>query len=354
MITDLKKIRLLLISAGLSVLLFFYPLFTLFSPLPLIYYFLSQDSETKPFKTILLFSSLFAFCFSFGVFYFQGSDAKQAQNQLSALFNFFIFDPEIQGLLIQSLVFTAIYFVHALVGCLIGLSFQSHPLKFTKTTLKNVGYLCLVLVGLTSLFVLWKHNELFTEFKTAMEANIDGFVKDYEEAGFSVQQIIEMKSLYPKITEVVFYLFPIGIIFSVWSIYFFNLIIAKSFFTAKWKKLLFYTLLDFKVRFEWVWAFLLSALGLAAAYRFAWPNPVFATFINTTLLFSGLYLMQGLAVVFYYMNAKQIFGFTRLLVFIAFLFLPQFSFVLLTVIGLADNWKDFRVKIQEQIKNENS
>ena len=167
-----------------------------------------------------------------------------------------------------------------------------------------------------------------------------------------MQQIVEIKSLFPRLIEVSFYLFPIGIVFGVWAIYFFNLIIAKSLFANKWKKLIFYTLLDFKVKFEWIWLFLISALALAAAYRFQIPSLGFASILNVVLLLAGLYLMQGLAVLFYFLNAKQIFGFSRLFVFLAFIFLPQFSFIVLLLIGLADNWKDFRIKIQESVKKE--
>lgn len=101
-------------------------------------------------------------------------------------------------------------------------------------------------------------------------------------------------------------------------------------------------ILDFKVPDVGVWIFAASMLGAFLKYETKWLQLVSMNIFNVMIV---LYFLQGMAVVMRFFETFRVGAFWRTVTSVV-LVLQLFLFV--SVLGLADYWLDFRVKLAKK------
>lgn len=101
-------------------------------------------------------------------------------------------------------------------------------------------------------------------------------------------------------------------------------------------------IVDFRVPDVCVWVFAASMLGAFLKYDIKWLQLSSMNVFNVVLV---LYFLQGMAVVFKFFETFRVGAFWRVFMSV-FLVLQLFLFV--SVLGLADYWLDFRVKLAKK------
>ncbi len=105
--------------------------------------------------------------------------------------------------------------------------------------------------------------------------------------------------------------------------------------------------LDFRVPDVCVWFFAASMLGAFLKYDIKWLQLLSMNVFNVVIV---LYFLQGMAVVFRFFETFRVGAFWRTFMSV-FLVLQLFLFV--SVLGLADYWLDFRVKLAKKATDVN-
>jgi hypothetical protein len=93
----------------------------------------------------------------------------------------------------------------------------------------------------------------------------------------------------------------------------------------------------FKVPFHAIWIFLIG-LGI---YLIGF-KPLFPVAVNVLFIMAGLYGIQGLSIVTYFMNRISMGLLPRVLFWLIFFVTITFSFVILIFAGIIDNWFNLR------------
>ncbi len=111
---------------------------------------------------------------------------------------------------------------------------------------------------------------------------------------------------------------------------------------------------SFKIPFHAIWVLIAGGALWVAGYE-----PFFPVVINILAVMAGLYGLQGLAIVTYYINAISMGRLPKILFWVIFLLTIAFTGVFLVFIGIFDNWFNFRsikyrTKIEEEGNNDES
>ncbi|HEU18958.1 MAG TPA: DUF2232 domain-containing protein, partial [Deltaproteobacteria bacterium] len=167
--------------------------------------------------------------------------------------------------------------------------------------------------------------------------NIDA----YAQLGGAHDQIELLKRHSEQITRVFFGLFPsivlVGAMFFTW----FTIIAGKVLFV---KNGMWYPdfgdLSRWKLRDRYVWLVIISGLLVLLPL-----GHVKIVGLNMLIIMLFLYLLQGLAVINFFFNAKRIPAFVRIIGYFL-IFAQQFVLLLVVGLGLIDVWVNFR-KLQK-------
>ena len=106
------------------------------------------------------------------------------------------------------------------------------------------------------------------------------------------------------------------------------------------------SLQSFKLPFHAIWLFLISFGLLLTEYK-----PIFPLALNIFIIFAFLYLIQGLAIIMYFMHNYSIGRLPRVLFWLIFFITLIFSVIVLIFTGIIDNWFNFRSLAEERNKN---
>ncbi|MBT4482776.1 MAG: DUF2232 domain-containing protein [Candidatus Latescibacteria bacterium] len=107
---------------------------------------------------------------------------------------------------------------------------------------------------------------------------------------------------------------------------------------------------NFQVPFHAIWVFLGGFGLLLSEYE-----PVLPLALNIFVVMAFLYLVQGLAVIIFYMNRFSLGRILRVLFWLFFFITLLFSGILLILTGVIDNWFNFRlIHSSNNISNENN
>lgn len=93
----------------------------------------------------------------------------------------------------------------------------------------------------------------------------------------------------------------------------------------------------FKIPFHAIWIFLVGLGVYLIGYK-----PLFLIAINILFIMAGLYGIQGLAVVTYHMNRISLGIWPRIFFWLIFFITLTFSFFILIITGIVDNWINLR------------
>ena len=104
-----------------------------------------------------------------------------------------------------------------------------------------------------------------------------------------------------------------------------------------------------------VWALIGTlALFLINARFFQWSQMHYF-FINTLIGLFLLYFVQGISIIFFYLNIKNILGFMRVLFYILllqlFMFMPVGP-IMIAILGMSDHWTSIREKLYKKHKEQ--
>ncbi|MCD6183424.1 MAG: DUF2232 domain-containing protein, partial [Thermovirga sp.] len=92
------------------------------------------------------------------------------------------------------------------------------------------------------------------------------------------------------------------------------------------------------------WVFLLSGVLIFMGFRGSFPELFLRIGLNLRLLSSGLLMLQGLSVFWFYMSYKKVKKVIRLVLLGIVVLFPLLTQIIL-ILGIIDMWIDLRAKI---------
>jgi uncharacterized protein YybS (DUF2232 family) len=91
-----------------------------------------------------------------------------------------------------------------------------------------------------------------------------------------------------------------------------------------------------------VWGAIAALAVLLINLRFLDDEYLFFVLLNLLGAYGFVYALQGLAVFLHFLAARRIVGLMRLILYLLILLFLHFSAVFFVLLGIVDNWADFR------------
>ena len=172
---------------------------------------------------------------------------------------------------------------------------------------------------------------------TYIQANVDAAVGIYEKEGSNPELVEQIKKLAPVFIDLIKKIYPSLVIVGTGFIVWLNVVISKPLFRIKGVKYPDLGPADMWRAPEYlVWGLIaagFSKLLSISALDFA------AT--NALIIFSVIYVFHGLSIVLFFFNKYNVPALTRFIVYLL-IALQQLSMIILALMGLFDQWFDFR------------
>lgn len=219
-----------------------------------------------------------------------------------------------------------------------------------RDTIKAV-IISIVSMLIITMFALWVNasfdfNNLFVSIKNFLDANFQIVLKSYKSLGLSDKEISDISANLKSFVNVITKIMPSLMVMFYCSIFMLNLPLIERFSKVKFKK---YNLLNFKTPFYFIWSFIISGFGLFLLGKSTFWWILLNIFITVCFLF----LIQGFMVMEFWFNKLRFSKIMKNLIYILILF-SQFLLVSIAIIGLFDNWFDFRKTPQSGGTNESN
>jgi uncharacterized protein YybS (DUF2232 family) len=171
-----------------------------------------------------------------------------------------------------------------------------------------------------------------------MNLNFKAVMKSYKTLGVSEKEINTLSENLKNLTYTITRIMPSLMIMFYGSIFFLNLPIMERLTKVKFKN---FNLIDFTSPFPVIWGFIISGFGIFLLNKsFIWWI-LLNVFISTSFIF----LIQGFGVVEHWFRKLNYSRLMKNFFYVLILF-SQFLLVTIAIIGLFDNWFDFRKIIQ--------
>lgn len=213
-------------------------------------------------------------------------------------------------------------------------AFEESGYGLEKSFLSALGFAVFVgVVGTTS----WMISQSNSQWKEQITSKLEETV--------SLAKIAEPEKA-AEIVETIFQQFPSAVILTLVFGLFMALVMERRFKDSMGlSSRPSFKLTDFKLPLEVVWVLILSiVLAFVVEGQIGFSKVLAVNVFNVTM---GLYLIQGLAVLFRYFDVFKISPFWRA-IWLFILLTHLYSLVLMSVIGVADIWVEFRARFAKQ------
>ncbi len=209
-------------------------------------------------------------------------------------------------------------------------------------TVKAVAIAISAVVAVTVLFLLMQNSfNINLAIKTVndfLNMNFQLVLKSYKSLGLSDKELATISGNLKTFSFTITRIMPSLMIMFYGSIFLLNLPVIEKLTKRRFGN---YHLKDFRAPFWLVWFFIVSGFGIF----FFKKNSVWWLFLNIFITSSFIYLIQGFGVVENWFNRLKYSKLMKNFFYILILF-SQFLLITIAIIGLFDNWFDFRKIIQ--------
>lgn len=197
-----------------------------------------------------------------------------------------------------------------------------------------------IIINSVSLYTLGSHDQRGVNhwLEGAIQKNMDQAIKQYKEGGLKEKQVQwlskSLKTMAPWLAR----LFPGLIIAGTAIMIWINLLLARRFIFLRLHHVptSLQNLTLWKTPEKMVWAVVIPGFSLLFP-----PESVKTAAYNILIVMAIAYFFQGLAIISYYFQQKQTPKSIRFLIYFFILF-QQFFALMVTAIGFADVWANFR------------
>ena len=333
------KVKGVLVTGGLAVLLYLSGLLLWLTPIPILYAY--KKSGRQAAWGGLIFALIFLAFLYFGVIhwvsgYFGWEKVQQYLFWLPGV-----------GLAAGNALLPGTYglpyfFFYGLMGLLLGF----WEFKEKSATLLVTKVVAILAVGVLA-WVFLQSGGSFTSLVAGTEAYFQELLKQMlqkpAEGNPELQeQLAVLQSYGPTVIYYAVRLIPGMILAMAIFVTWLNIIVSRRFF---WKDLFFEKLGPLKVwqlSFGFVWALIGVAFLLVVDIYFLKVNYLKLFAINAFIVFGLIYFFQGLAILAFFNQRWALPPMARLIFYVLFfIFFQPFSLILLTI-GFFDSWFDFR------------
>ena len=224
--------------------------------------------------------------------------------------------------------------------------FYNRGIEVGKSIFITALVMILMLMILASFYVGFNFSQV-TEYLTKfLDANFQEVLKSYKKFGISENEISQIASNLKVFGRTLVKVLPSLMVMFYTSIFLINLPIAEKLAKIKIKN---FDFKYYKYPFFFVWVFIIAGFGIFFLHKsFIWW-----VLLNILIICSFVFLIQGFSVIECWFEKINFSKFMKNLLYILILF-SQFLLISIAVIGLFDNWFDFRKIINRGGTNENN
>ncbi|MFC1495663.1 DUF2232 domain-containing protein [Thermodesulfobacteriota bacterium] len=177
-----------------------------------------------------------------------------------------------------------------------------------------------------------------TYLQTSLDNTLANTISLYESRGLDQQTIEQLKQAGPKIIDWVKKIYPSLVIIGTGFIVWINVIISKPLFMYRGIKYPDMGRGDFWQSPEYmVWGLIIAGFCIF----FSIPTLELIA-INAVIIFSVIYVFHGLSIVLFFFNKYNVPTWTRIIIFILIISQWIFFVIIFALMGLFDQWVDFR------------
>jgi uncharacterized protein YybS (DUF2232 family) len=216
--------------------------------------------------------------------------------------------------------------------------------------IKSVLYtiVAMLIIALITLMVNYSFdlNRAFTSMVNFLNLNFKVVLDGYKSLGVSEEDIKTIATNLNSFAKTIVKILPSFMVIFYCSIFLLNLPLIERISKTKFR---YYNLNEFKMPFLFIWIFIVSGFGL----YFLGRSTIWWILLNIFIIVCFGFLIQGFMVLECWFNRFKFTKFMKNLFYILILF-SQFLLISIAIIGLFDNWFDFRKKILSGGSNENN
>lgn len=339
-VAETSSIKSLFWISFLTVGLYFSGFLEMFTPLPLIFYFLKFPKQ-NPLKgilpalgTVILFYAL-------------------ALSPLHALYQShpnleFLLPLPWMGLLshfdanIVRLVGIGYFLLFLGIGFSSSRVLNSQKEDSLKLILRGIILATFLVLAILVLLEASTKTNLVEAYQSQIKEMIHVFLKAQEQEGLGIDEVLQIEMALDEYASQSIKLIPFVVLLSVSFLMILNLFAGRWIYVVVNKSPSPFQLREIKVPFWIVWFFIFSGFSLILNKLTLNSENLHYIGLNLFLGLLLLYFFIGLAVVLHYLDRKMIYGLPRLLFLFLLLMFHQPVILIFTFLGIADQWKDFR------------
>lgn len=241
----------------------------------------------------------------------------------------------------------ALGLVHLLFLILMGWAacflFGSELKSFFTRFLVVMGVFILFVAVVGSVFVAYSGENPVATFEKYNQAEVEEFLKLTDAKNLPADQMYFLKENLPSIVRYSLILTPALGVCAFVVILIFNLMIGRRLFVHLLPRNSFaWRINELVIPFDLVWIVIIAIATIVIDLLVTPIQMGVYISINLLLVSSMLYFFQGLSIVSYYFDKKQVGLLIRYFFYLTFFFLFQLVGLVLTGFGFFDSWFDFR------------
>jgi hypothetical protein len=206
------------------------------------------------------------------------------------------------------------------------------------------------LFGLVTGFVMvggaWQ--ETLAAFRSGLTQAADQFIAMQAKADLDTSQLLLLRQSRDLIVTYAVALSPAFFFTFLAMLLAVNLVAAKRLFVATFPELVSINLIKFQIPFGLVWLAIIIVATLLSNHWLWHVALLKYASLNLLLALTVFYFFQGFAVVIHFLDSRKIYGMGRLLAYMTLLLFLESAWLILAILGLAENWLDLR-KLNIQI-----
>ena len=232
------------------------------------------------------------------------------------------------------------FLIMACFALVTGYSLQIKSLFYYLVRLGLLGLL--ILSTFVLIYVNMKDVSISSVLTDYYSSSLGEFLTLQEQAGLPADQLEYLKEYTPNLVKLMSLLTPSFAFISIIGILLLNIILLRRLF-AMMKILPLRSLLsDWHVPFSGVWV-VISALTIVVGWINGFAVPyLMPVVLNILFILGFLYYIQGLGIILYYFDKKEVSFLVKVFFYSFILLLFQVSTLALVATGFFDSWFDFR------------
>ncbi len=215
---------------------------------------------------------------------------------------------------------------------------------------KAVFLSSLIMIFLFAIGVLYfagfNYSHILDWLTNFLNSNFQAVLKSYRKFGFTEEEIKQISTNLKVLSYTLVRVLPALMVMFYTSIFLVNLPIAERLAKVKIRN---FDFKNYKYPFHFVWLFIISGFGVF----FLKKSLIWWIVLNIFIICSFVFLIQGFSVTECWFEKIKFSKFMKNLFYILILF-SQFLLISVAIIGLFDNWFDFRKIMNRGGTNENN